>query len=387
MRRRRRFTGNRLSRQEQLELRRRVADGSTHSSVAETMKCSTKTVQRLVVAAGGLRPRDRPRSPLRLSPAEREEISRGLRAGRSLRQIAHQLSRAPSTVSREVKGNGGRARYRAWRAEDAANQHAKRPKPTKLAVNTRLRREVSRGLTMYWSPEQICSRLRVDFPDEPEMRVSPETVYRSLYVQGRGALRKELRACLRSGRAQRKPHGRGTSVSSGRLRDMVMVSDRPPEAMDRAVPGHWEGDLILGRNGRSAVATLVERTTRFVMLVRLGADRTAELVATALAQHVQTLPAQLRRSLTWDQGKEMAAHLRFSIETGIPVYFCDPYSPWQRGSNENTNGLLRQYLPRTADLATYSQARLDEIASELNGRPRQTLDWMTPSEKLEEVLR
>jgi IS30 family transposase len=364
-----------------------VASGATHGEAAGAANCSAKTVQRLIAATGGLPPRNRPRAALRLSPGEREEISRGLQARQSLRGIAHGLGRAPSTVSREVGANGGRTRYRAWRADEAAVRRVPRPKPGKLAANIRLRDEVARRLADYWSPEQISNRLRGDYPEEPEMRVSHETIYRSLYVQGRGALRKELRACLRTGRTQRKPRGRTKSVTSGRIRDMVMISERPAEVADRAVPGHWEGDLILGRLGQSAVATLVERQTRFLMLVRLASGRTAELVSAALATHVRTLPEQLRRSLTWDQGKEMAEHRRFSIETGIPVYFCDPYSPWQRGSNENTNGLLRQYLPKATDLAVHDQVALDAIAAELNARPRHTLGWMTPSEKLEAVLR
>ncbi len=387
MRRRRGFNGNRLSRAEQLKLLHLVADGAKHGDAAVGMEVSTKTVQRLVARTGGLRPRNRPRSPLRLSLAEREEVSLGLRTGRSFRAIAGMIGRAPSTVSREVWNNGGRSRYRAWRADEAAAERSGWPKPFKLAMNKRLRDEVAQRLAKYWSPEQISHRLRADFPDEPEMQVSHETIYRSLYVQTRGALRKELQACLRTGRAQRKPRGRCRSVTSGRIKDMVLISQRPADVDDRAVPGHWEGDLILGRHGRSAVATLVERQTRFVMLVRLGADRTAEHVSAVLADHVRTLPKQLKRSLTWDQGKEMADHRRFSIQTGIPVYFCDPYSPWQRGSNENTNGLVRQYLPRSTDLSTFDQAQLDDIAAELNGRPRQTLDWVTPSEKLEAVLR
>lgn len=386
MRRSRWDAGRRLSSAERIALRRLLSEGATHAAAAEAIRCSTKTVQRLVAATGGLPPRNKPRAALRLSLAEREEISRGLRAGYELRNIARRINRAASTVSREVKRNGGALLYRAWRADEAAERRARRPKPFKLAGHARLRGEVAKRLVEFWSPEQISHRLRVDYPDEPEMRVSHETIYRSLYVQGRGALRKELRLCLRTGRAQRKSRGRAKSITSGRIRDMVMISERPPEADDRAVPGHWEGDLILGRKGLSAVATLVERQTRFVMLVALGADRTAKHVASVLAEHVQTLPEQLRRSLTWDQGKEMAEHCRFSIETGIPVYFCDPYSPWQRGSNENINGLIRQYLPRSADFGNYNQTELDDIATELNARPRQTLGWMTPSEKLEAVL-
>ena len=387
MRRRQGNNGNRLGHEERLELARLVADGATHVEAGVRLSCSAKTVQRLLATSGGMPPRNRPRAALRLSPEDREEISRGLKARLSFRCIADRLGRAPSTVSREVGANGGRRRYRAWLADQRAGRRSERPKPCKLGLSLGLRNEVSRRLAQCWSPEQISRRLPTEYPDDPTMRVSHETIYRSLYVQGRGALRKELHACLRTGRAQRKPRGRTRSVTTGRIREMVMISERPPEVEDRAVPGHWEGDLILGRKGQSAIATLVERKTRFVMLVALGGKRTAEHVSTLLATHIQTLPKQLQRSLTWDQGKEMADHRRFTIETGVPVYFCDPYSPWQRGSNENTNGLLRQYLPRSKDLDQYDQAHLDTVAAELNSRPRQTLGWMTPSEKIETVLR
>ncbi len=387
MKRSRSFTGNRLSDEERLSLRRLVANGATHCEAASATSCSTKTVQRVVATAGGLPPRNKPRAALRLSLAEREEISRGLRARQSFRQIAARIARAPSTVSREVGSNGGRAAYRAFRADRAALRRARRPKPCKLATNVRLRNEVARRLTQYWSPEQISNRLRVDFPQELEMRVSPETIYRTLYVEGRGALRRELRACLRTGRPQRKPRKRARCVRSGRIRNMVMISERPTEVAARGVAGHWEGDLILGLKGQSAIATLVERQTRFLVLVSLGSGRTAENVSAALAKQVRTLPRQLWRSLTWDQGKEMADHVRFTSETGVAVYFCDPYSPWQRGSNENTNGLLRQYLPRSINLNVYGQEQLNEIAADLNARPRQTLDWLSPFERLKVALR
>ncbi len=387
MRRRQGNKGNRLGHEERRELARLVADGATHAEAAVRLSCSAKTVQRLLATSGGMPLRNRPRAALRLSPEDREEISRGLKARLSFRCIADRIGRAPSTVSREVGVNGGRRRYRAWLADQRAGRRSERPKPCKLGLSLRLRNEVSRRLAQCWSREQISRRLLTEYPDDSTMRVSHETIYRSLYVQGRGALRKELHACLRTGRAQRRPRGRTRSVTKGRIREMVMISERPPEVEDRAVPGHWEGDLILGRKGQSAIATLVERKTRFVMLVALGGKRTAEHVSTLLSTHIQTLPEQLRRSLTWDQGKEMADHRRFTVETGVPVYFCDPYSPWQRGSNENTNGLLRQYLPRSKDLDQYDQAHLDTVAAELNSRPRQTLGWMTPSEKIETVLR
>jgi len=295
-----------------------------------------------------------------------------------MRTIAARLHRSPSTVSREVTRNRGAVRYRAWQADERAVRRGRRPKVPKLVRCARLRSEVERLLEKRWSPEQVAHRLVVDHPHDQEMRVSHETIYRSLFVQARGALRKELTACLRSGRAQRRPNRR--TDLGGRLLDMVMISERPAEASDRAVPGHWEGDLIIGRGGRSAIGTLVERSSRFVILLHLPNGRTAEEVRKALGEQITALPEQLRRSLTWDQGKEMAEHVTFRVETGMPVYFCDPHSPWQRGSSENTNGLLRQYFPKGTDLSVHDQARIGEVARELNGRPRQTLDWVKPSE-------
>ncbi len=324
-------------------------------------------------------------SPFRLSFCDRERISRGLAAGESARVIAGALGRAPSTITREIAACGGRERYRAVRAERAALERARRPKPSKLSRCPRLLAGVEAGLGRRWSPQQISARLRFDHPDDPEMRISPETIYQSLYVQSRGELRRQLAANLRTGRGKRR--ARGTIDRRGRIVGMVPISARPPEVEDRAVPGHWEGDLLIGAGGRSAIATLVERQTRYVMLARLGNDRTTGHVIEALKQRIQDLPSHLVRSLTWDQGRELAAHERFSIDTGVEVYFCDPHSPWQRGSNENTNGLLRQYLPRKLDLAARSQIELDEIAAELNGRPRQTLAWKTPAEKMHELLR
>jgi IS30 family transposase len=331
-------------------------------------------------------PAPRKRSSLRLSLVEREDISRGLAAGESLRAIAARLGRAPSTVAREVAGNGGRNGYRAVAADEEAWRRAKRPKEQKLARSELLRWLVEAAIERRWSPEQIAGWLRRSFPDRPELQVSHETIYQSLYVQARGALRKELTAQLRRRRVTRKPRGHSTYNGQGRLRGTLNISERPAEAEDRAVPGHWEGDLIFG-TGMTAVATLVERQSRYLMLIALPDGHRAELVADALATHITRLPELLRRSLTWDQGKEMAAHARFSVETGVPVYFCDPHSPWQRGSNENTNGLLRQYFPKRTSLAGYSQDDLDAIAAELNGRPRQTLDWVKPSEALDHALR
>jgi IS30 family transposase len=341
-------------------------------------------VQRLLWKTGGVKPRTTPRSTLRLSLPEREEISRGLMAGDSCRMIARRLGRAPSTVSRDIAASGACAQYRAWRADAKAQRRAQRPKTPKLLACPRLRLEVERGLTCRWSPQQIAARLCRDFPDDLEMRVSHETIYQSLFVQGRGALRAALTRCLRSGRAQRRPHGRPSLF--GRLKDMVMISERPAEIKDRAVPGHWEGDLIMGKLQHSAIATLVERQTRFVMLVNLQSGRLAEDVKDALITAVHELPVQLRRSLTWDQGREMAEHVPFTVATGVQVYFCDPHSPWQRATGENSNGLLRQYFPKGTDFSGYSQAQLDVVAAELNGRPRQTLGWQTPSEAFAHIV-
>ena len=353
MQRRRADHGRRLSHEDHVEIQRRVSEGETFASAAAAVGCSTKSIQRFMARTGGMMPRARARSPLRLSLAEREEVSRGLRAGDSLRQIAVRLGRAASTISREVAWNGPRDTYRAWRAEKTAARRARRPKRAKLATHPRLCREVERRLRERWSPQQIAARLVCDYPDDLEMRISHETIYRSLFVQARGALRKELTACLRTGRTQRRSHKRTEHSGTGRLRDMVLISDRPAGAADRAVPGHWEGDLMVGKGGRSAIGTLVERSSRYVVLLHLPRGRTAEHVRRALTHQLSTLPTELRRTLTWDQGKEMAEHAQFTIDTKIAVYFCDPHSPWQRGSNENSNGLLRQYFPKNADLSIY----------------------------------
>jgi IS30 family transposase len=320
----------------------------------------------------------------RLSFEERERISRGIAVGESGRAIARALGRSPSTVSREIRAAGGRRRYRAVGAERRAQRRARRPKATKLSLCPALVGEIERGLALGWSPQQISARLRLEFPDDPGMRISHETIYLSLYVQSRGELRRQLTAQLRTGRGTRRPRGR--QEQRGRIPDMVNISERPAEVEDRAVPGHWEGDLIVGADNRSAVATLVERQTRFVMLAYLGTDRRTDWVIEALKARIKLLPEHLVRSLTWDQGRELAAHKQLSIDTGVQVYFCDPRSPWQRGSNENTNGLLRQYLPKGTDLAVHDQDTLDRIAALLNGRPRQTLGWMNPAEKMAELL-
>jgi transposase, IS30 family len=378
----REWTGNarRLSEADRAEIERRLQGGETFATIAAAVGCSTKSIQRYLVLTGGIKQRKRRRSALRLSLREREEISLGLVAGGSLRSIARRLARAASTISREVAWSGSRVAYRAWRADEGAIERGRRPKPCKLACNARLRGEVERGLRALWSPQQIAARLVRDYSDDLTMRVSHEAIYRTLFVQGRGALRKELTACLRSGRAQRRPRLRLERSGAGRLRNIVLISDRPPEVEDRAVPGHWEGDLLIGKEGRSAIGVLVERASRYVMLLHLPQGRTAEDVRVALTRQVSKLPAELRRTLTWDQGKEMADHVRFSMDTDMQVYFCDPHSPWQRGSGENTNGLLRQYFPSTEDFRQHTAAHLNAVARQLNNRPRQTLNWMKPSE-------
>lgn len=379
----RRRGGRNLSNAERLEIRVLYAAGVPVKQIPVRVGRDLRSVQHLLAQTGGLPPRAAARSPRRLSLVEREEISRGLQVGESYREIARRLGRAPSTVSREVRAGGGRVRYRAWRAELRRDRAARRPRTAKLRGNTRLRRAVDELLRQRWSPEQIARRLRHDHPDEPEMWVSHETIYQSLFVQGRGALRAELTRYLRTGRVRRRPHDR--IAAGGQLRDMILISERPAEVEDRAVPGHWEGDLLVGAFNRSAIATLVERQTRYVLLVALE-SRSPEHVRDALARQILTLPEQLRRTLTWDRGKEMARHVAFTVDTGVQVYFCDPHSPWQRGSNENTNGLLRQYFPKGSDLSRFTQAELDGVAAELNGRPRQTLGWLKPAEAFAELV-
>jgi transposase, IS30 family len=322
-----------------------------------------------------------------LSLAEREEIAVGLAAGLSLREIARRLGRPASTVSREIARNStrGRYRYRAVAAQVRAEERARRPKPAKLAVNAPLHGWVQEKLEEDWSPEQISARLVIEFPGRPEMRVCHETIYRALYVQGRGALRRELTAHLRTGRALRRPRRTG-GERRGKIPGMVLIADRPPEAVDRAVPGHWEGDQIAGRGGKSQIGTLVERTTRYTMLVPMPGGKGAEPFAAAVIPVIAGLPDSLRRSLTWDQGKEMALHKQISIAADIDIYFCDPHSPWQRPTNENTNGLLRQYFPKGTDLSVHSPQRLREVADLLNSRPRKVLGWKTPAEAMAGLL-
>jgi IS30 family transposase len=362
-----------------------VAEGAPPWMLFQAVPHSRYAVRRYVLRLKRVPKPEPVRSALRLSFVEREEISRGLAGGESLRSVAARLGRAPSTISREVRGNGGHRHYRAVTADRRALRRMRRPKPAKLAECARLRRVVEAKLELRWSPQQISGWLEREYPSDPAMRVSQETIYLSLYVQSRGALRKELTRYLRHGHGSRRAHGRHASNGQGQLGGTINIRERPAEANDRAVPGHWEGDLLMGKR-MHAMATLVERKTRFVMLVALPDGHRADQVADALAVRIQTLPEQLRRSLTWDQGKEMADHARFTIDSGVQVYFCDPRSPWQRGSNENTNGLLRQYFPKRSEIAHYNQADLDHVAAELNGRPRQTLGWMTPSQALDTAL-
>jgi IS30 family transposase len=325
-----------------------------------------------------------------LTVGEREEIAVGRAAGLTIREIARRLDRAASTISRELRREGATnaaGHYRAVPAQAAAEARARRPKPRKLE-NPQLNARVQEDLEEKWSPEEIAARLKVDFPDDESMRASHETIYRSLFIQGKGSLRKDLTACLRTGRALRRPRKRvdGRADPDRRIPDKIMISERPAEADDRAVPGHWEGDLILGKNNRSAVGTLVERSTRFVVLLHLPGPHDALAFHDAVVQAMTALPAQLRRSLAWDQGLEMRGHKQISIAADLPIYFCDPRSPWQRGTNENTNGLLRQYLPKGTDLSRHTPADLAEIARSLNGRPRKTLGWLKPIEVIGPLL-
>ena len=344
-----------------------------HATIRAVVRDEFGSTQRFVAWEPG---------PGRLTLSEREEIAVGLTRGLAYARIAGALGRSTSTVSREVAANGGRERYRASKAHQQAYDRARRPKTPKLATGP-LPGLVVEWIEAWWSPEQIARRLRLEYPDDPMMWVSHETIYRSIYVQGRGELRRELARCLRSGRAQRQPRSR--MERRGRIPNMVSISERPAEIEDRAVPGHWEGDLLVGKDNQSAIATLVERSTRYVLLAKID-NQTATTVRDAITGQITQLPEHLRRSLTWDRGREMAQHAQFSVDTGIDVYFCDPNSPWQRGSNENTNGLLRQYFPKGTDLSIHTQADLNAAAHSLNNRPRETLGWFKPSEKLTELL-
>jgi IS30 family transposase len=361
--------------------------GMAVRAVARELGARPEYVRRYVTSVGGVKPAVRRRSERCLGRGEREEISRGLARGDAFRAIGVAIGRSHTSVAREVNRNGGRSDYRANDAEEAAWGRARRPKRSKLAINAGLREVVEAKLELKWSPEQISGWLRRVYGDDLGMQVSHETIYLSLFVQSRGALRHELCAQLRGGRRTRRPRKTGGvgQQGQGKIRDMVAISERPAEVEDRAVAGHWEGDLLLGKRP-TGIATLVERTSRYTQLIALPDGYRAEPVRVALAQSISSLPAQLRRSLTWDQGKEMAEHAQFTVDSGVRVYFCDPSSPWQRGTNENTNGLLRQYFPQRGDLGPITQDQLDAVAAELNSRPRKTLGWMTPAERFTELL-
>ena len=375
----------RFSEAERIEVWDRWQAGDANRLIGRDLGRSAASIRAFVESWGGVRPEPMRRSPRHLSLVEREEISRGVAAGDSLRMVATRLGRAASTISRELARNGGRHRYRAHRADRAASRRGRRPKPSKLAENPVLRAVVEEKLEEWWSPQQVVLWLKRTYGDNQEMWVSHETIYLSLFVQGKGALRRELTDCLRTGRAYRRPKVKRAPSGKGQIVDPVMISERPAEVEDGAVPGHWEGDLLMGKR-QTAIGTLVERHTRYVMLFPLPDGNTAEAVRNQLAATVQRLPEHLWQSVTWDQGKEMAQHAQFSVDTGVQVFFCDPKSPWQRGTNENTNGLLRQYFPKGTDMSQLTQTDLDKAAHSLNGRPRQTLDGMSPSEKLAEVL-
>ncbi|MFJ7274863.1 IS30 family transposase [Kitasatospora sp. NPDC098663] len=350
-------------------------------------RAGTVTMAGVTTAPVGLRALEKQLHPRFLTLAEREQIRDLREAGQSLRAIGRALGRPASTVKREIDANSGSEGYRPYQAHRAAAARRPRPKDRKLLREGRLRRFVADRLRRRWSPEQICHALRREHPGDESMRVSVETIYQALYFQARGGLKREVQAAVRPGRTRRKPRRNPERRTSRFIDPMVMISDRPAGIEDRAVPGHWEGDLILGAGGRSAIATLVERSTRYTMLVHLpGGAHDAGTVRDGLVRTVQTLPAHLRGSLTWDQGAEMAGHKQFSMATDMPVYFCDPASPWQRGSNENTNGLLRQYFPKDTDLSLHGPEDLEHVAQELNGRPRKTLGWDTPAERLRDLL-
>jgi IS30 family transposase len=359
--------------------------GESLHSIARLFDRHHPSIQGVLARTGGIRPPKRRRSRLALTMSEREEISRGIVAGWSIRSIASALGRAPSTVSRELRRNGGRRRYRANTADNAAWDRAHRPKPCKLAENPVLARLVAEKLQLQWAPRQIAGWLSRMHPGNEALQVSHETIYKTLFIQARGALKKELVQHLRKTRAMRRSrHHTQKTDDHGRITDTVSIRERPAEAEDRAVPGHWEGDLLFGSNN-SQIATLVERHTRYVMLVRVKSKDT-KTVINALIKHAHKLPRELYKSLTWDRGKEMADHQRFSLATDIKVYFCDPQHPWQRGSNENTNGLLRQYFPKGMDLSNVHQNRLNAVARRLNERPRETLQFYSPAEKLAECV-
>ncbi len=366
------------------EFWKRWKDGEAVTDIAAALTIPRGRAYGLAAKHGGIAPPVRQRRPDALSLEEREEISRGLATGLSMRSIAAGLARASSTVTREVARNGGVEAYRAGAAEERALAAAQRPKPCRLATQHALRYKVAQTLASKWSPEQIAGWLKMTYPTNPAMHISHETIYRSLFVQTRGVLKKELLAHLRLVRAMRHPKAASNRPQAGPIIDAVSIRERPAEVEDRAVPGHWEGDLIAG-SGNSYIATLVERQSRFTMLIKVAGKDTVS-VASTLTKKIRKLPAELRRSLTWDRGGEMADHKDITLAADIAIYFCDPQSPWQRGTNENTNGLLRQYFPKGTDLSGYSQVELNRVARELNTRPRKTLGFMTPAAKLKAVL-
>jgi len=373
---------SRLSATQKTDIWKRWKDGQTLHEIGRAFDKPHTTIHQFLLPSGGIRPAARRRSRLALTLAEREDISRGLASGSSIREIARRMERAASTVSREVRHHGGGPAYRAHDADCQAWVSALRPKRCLLAMNRKLRDTVASKLILEWSPEQISGWLKTEYPNDERMRVSHETIYRSLFIQARGVLKQELLGHLRSKRRiRRSQHSRIYKDSRGRIADAISIRERPAEVEDRAVPGHWEGDLLSGGKN-SYIATLVERHSRFLMLIKVPGKETAVVVA-ALSKHVRKLPATLRRSLTWDRGLEMAKHKEFTVATDVQVYFCDPQSPWQRGTNENTNLLLRQYFPRGTDLSVHSQAHLDQIALRLNQRPRKTLGFQTPASKLQ----
>jgi len=373
---------SRLSLTQRSEIWRCWKAGQSLHEIGRAFGKPHSCIRCLLLPRGGIAPALRRRSRLALSRAEREDISRGIASGSSIREIARHLDRTASTVSREVIRHGGRPAYRAHEADDQAWEAALRPKRCLLAVNRKLRNIVARKLILDWSPEQISGWLKTPYPDDESVRVSHETIYRSLFIQARGVLKKELMEHLRSKRRMRRSrHASVSGQSRGQIVDAISIRERPPEADDRAIPGHWEGDLLSGAKN-SYIATLVERHSRFAMLIKVPSKDTAVVVA-ALSRHVRKLPPTLRRSLTWDRGLEMAKHKAFTVATDVKVYFCDPQSPWQRGTNENTNLLLRPYFPRGTDLSAYSQAQLDQVALRLNQRPRKTLGFETPASRLQ----
>lgn len=368
--------------EERLRFVARLLDGESMSSIGRLFERASSSIYPLLERTGGIRPPDRTRSRLALTLADREEISRGLIAERSLRSIARSLGRAASTISREIRRNGGVKHYRATQSDTAAWDRARRPRPCKLAGNDYLCRAISAKLTRKWSPQQIAGWLMREHPDDENKRVSHETIYRSLFIQTRGVLKKELQAHLRATRSiRRSRHATLKRSGLGQIRDTISIRERPADVEDRAVPGHWEGDLIAG-SGNSFIATLVERQSRFVMLAKVG-NKDSHSVVQALIKQAHKLPKELYRSLTWDRGTEMSGHRNFTLATDIKVYFCDPHSPWQRGTNENTNRLLRQYFPKGTNLSIHSQAKLSAVARQLNERPRKTLNYETPAERFQ----